>query len=105
MDPASEAYLHDHLQEVVQAAIDSTTQVYREHGIDDVEDRLRSELSDRGVDINDHAWLNEAAGMIRAGLPVVVADSEDPDHGSGGSSGGHRGTQTRQQPGNDRSTE
>jgi hypothetical protein len=43
--------------------------------------------------------------MIRAGLPVVVADSEDPDHGSGGSSGGHRGTQTRQQPGNDRSTE
>lgn len=93
MDPASEAYLQDHLQEVVQAAIDGSTQAYREHGIDDVEDRLRAELSDRGVQINDQAWLDEAAGMIRAGLPVVVADSAEPDHGSGGSSGGHRGTE------------
>ena len=99
MDPALEADARVRLQAVVQAAIDSSTQAYREHGIDDVEGRLRSELSDRGVQISDHAWLDEAAGMIRAGLPVVVGDSEELGHEPGRS-----GTHPRQQPGNDPSS-
>jgi TRAP-type C4-dicarboxylate transport system substrate-binding protein len=94
IDPAFEDYLHAHLQTVVQTAVDNSAQAYRDRGIDDVEDRLRSELAERGVEINDQAWLNEAAGMIRAGLPVVVGDSEDlGSEDLGQSSGRHRATE------------
>ena len=61
--------------EVVQAAVDSTATAYtRDAGLD-VEERLRSELAGRGVDLDDEAWLAEAASGIRAGHSLRI----DPD--------------------------
>jgi hypothetical protein len=68
-DPASEG-------SVVQAAVDAAAQAYRKHGIDDVEDRVRSELAARGVVIDDEIWLNELADMIRHDVPVFISDSD-----------------------------
>jgi len=72
---------HEESPNPVQGAVDATAAAYREHNIDDVMDRLRSELSNRGAEIDDDAWLSEVAGMIRAGLPLVVGESEDPRPG------------------------
>lgn len=71
-DPGSESDPQDEFRNLVQDAVDRTAAAYREQGIGDVMDRLRSELSDRGVEISDDAWLSEVAGMIRARLPLVV---------------------------------
>lgn len=57
----------------VQAAVDAAAQAYRAHGIDDVEDRVRSELAARGVEIDDEIWLHEVADMIRDDVPVFIA--------------------------------
>ncbi len=80
MDPALEG-------SAVQVAVDAATQAYREHRIDDIEDRLRSELCARGIEIDDDTWIDEVAGMIRAGVPVVVGDS---DYLGGETGGRHR---------------
>jgi hypothetical protein len=71
VDPGFEDYLQQQLRAVVQEAVDTVTQAHCEHSLDGVEDRLRSELSRRGVEINDEIWLNEVGDMIRANEPVL----------------------------------
>jgi hypothetical protein len=71
-NPGFEDYLRQQLQAVVQEAVDTVTDANCEHSFEGVEDRLRSELSRRGVEINDELWLNEVADMIRAHVPVSV---------------------------------
>jgi hypothetical protein len=58
--------LQQRRQAVVQEAVDTVTQAHCEHSLDGIGDRLRSELSRRGVEVNDEIWLNEVGDMIRA---------------------------------------
>jgi len=62
---------HD-LTVAVQGAVDAVTRLHHEREITDLAALLRQELSRRGVDVDDEAWLAEAVGHIRDGHPVVV---------------------------------
>ena len=62
----------DQVAAAVQQAVDAATRQHVDHPADDLVDLLRAELVRRGVDIDDEAWLTEAAGHIARGHPVVV---------------------------------
>ena len=63
--------------EVVQAAVDSTAAAYANDAGLDVEERLRSELVGRGVDLDDEGSLAEAATGIRSGHSLRIDPAAD----------------------------
>jgi hypothetical protein len=67
----------DQVAAAVQQAVDAVTRRHVHHPADDLVDLLRAELVRRGVDIDDEAWLTEAAGHIAHGHPVVVDEEAD----------------------------
>lgn len=85
------------LREAVQAAVDAAATAYTEDAGTDVQRRLREELSRRGVDVDDDAWLAEAARNVRSGHHVTVGapperggatDRESAPGSLGGDNGG-----------------
>ena len=75
MDPEID---DEQLATLVQGAIDATATAYTEDADVDVEDRVRDELAERGLDVSDDEWLSELAHNIRSGHHVVVS-TEPPD--------------------------
>ncbi|WP_432479334.1 hypothetical protein [Nocardioides sp. GXQ0305] len=59
----------------VQDALDAAGRRHDAEPEADMVGLLREELARRGVDVDDEAWLAEAAGHLAQGRPVVV----DPD--------------------------
>jgi hypothetical protein len=56
----------------VQEAIDAAAAVYAGDAGIDVEQTLRTELTSRGLDASDDAWINDVAeGIRRGGTPEV----------------------------------
>jgi hypothetical protein len=55
-----------------QAAVDATAAIYAEHAGTDVEQRLRMEMQDRGLGVDDEAWVVDVARRIRSGHDVRV---------------------------------
>ncbi len=62
----------DQVAAAVQQAVDAVTRQHVAHPAEDLVGLLRAELARRGVDVDDEAWLAEAAGHIARGHPVVV---------------------------------
>ena len=60
----------------VQGAVDAVTRLHHGQEVTDLPALLRQELARRGVELDDEAWLAEAADHIREGRPVVV-DEQD----------------------------
>ena len=59
------------VQSATQAAVDATATAYTDDAGVDVDQRLRLELSQRGLDVDDDAWLAEVAHRVRSGHHVV----------------------------------
>ena len=55
-----------------QAAVDATSTSYAEHADTDVEQRLRMEMQQRGIEVDDEAWIVDVARRIRSGHDVRV---------------------------------
>ena len=62
---------------VVQQALDAVARQADEQS--DLVALLRAELARRGVEVDDEAWLAEAAGHLGSGRPVVVDDPDRQD--------------------------
>ena len=65
------------VQSATQAAVDATATAYTDDASVDVDKRLRSELSQRGLDVDDDAWLAEVAHRVRSGHHVVFDGPAD----------------------------
>jgi hypothetical protein len=65
------------VQSATQAAVDATATAYTDDASVDVDMRLRSELSQRGLDVDDDHWLAEVAHRVRSGHHVVFDDPAD----------------------------
>ncbi|WP_435768864.1 hypothetical protein [Nocardioides sp. SYSU DS0651] len=55
-----------------QAAVDATATMYTTDAGLDVEQRLRIEMQDRGLDVDDDDWVAEVARRVRSGHDVRV---------------------------------
>ena len=67
----------DELRELSQQAIDATSTAYTQDASLDVGARLREEMSERGLDVDDDAWIDQVSHAIRSGHGVRV-DPEAP---------------------------
>ena len=65
------------------------TRLHGEREITDLTALLRQELSRRGAEVDDEAWLAEAVRHLREGNPVVV-DEPGSDVGPPGTDPGDR---------------
>jgi hypothetical protein len=72
----------DEVREAVQGAVDATATAYAQDASTDVDERLRAELLERGVDIDDDEWVAETARGIRSGHHVQVG-APDPETPAG----------------------
>lgn len=73
---------------VTQQAVDATSTAYTEDASTDVEQRLRREMSDRGLDVDDEEWIAEVGQRIRSGHGVVFDDPNLPGSLGGDNGGG-----------------
>ena len=64
----------DQVAAAVQQAVDTVTRKHDARPAEDLVGLLRAELARQGVEVDDEAWLAEAAGHIARGHPVVVDD-------------------------------
>ena len=55
-----------------QAAVDATATMYATDPGLDVEQRLRIEMQERGLDVVDDEWVSEVARRVRSGHDVRV---------------------------------
>jgi hypothetical protein len=62
----------DAVSAATQAAVDATATLYTEDAGLDVEQRLRMEMQERGLDVEDDPWITEVAHRIRSGHDVQV---------------------------------
>lgn len=85
------------IRELTQQAIDATSTAYTHDAGINVEKRLRSELSTRGLEVDDDEWVAEAAHTIRSGHHVVL-DTTDPGVGDE-SAADEEGTAREARPG------
>ena len=60
------------VRSATQAAVDATATIYARHAGTDVQQRLRMEMQERGVPVDDEAWIVEVARRIRSGHDVRV---------------------------------
>lgn len=77
-----------HVRAVTQEAVDATSTAYTEDASTDVEERLRQEMSGRGLDVDDDEWLAEVGERIRSGHGVVFDDPDRPGSLGGDNGGG-----------------
>ena len=77
MSPDFEDEISGQVLVAMQAAVDATSRAHREQGIPDVEERLRSELAGRGVDITDDEWLSDMGEQIRSSDAVILVDPDE----------------------------
>jgi len=69
----------DQLAGLVQEAVDAAATAYTGDAGVDVEQRVRQELADRGVEVADDDWLSELAHHLRSGHHVQVSGEPAED--------------------------
>jgi len=62
----------DAVRRATQSAVDATATLYTEDAGLDISARLRIEMQQRGLDVDDDAWVAEVAKRIRSGHDVQV---------------------------------
>ena len=86
--PEYDASTAHQVQTAAQEAVTATETAYTSDVSLDVAERLRTELSERGLEVDDDAWIAEVAHQIRSGHHIVLDDPNRPgsvggDHGGG----------------------
>ena len=74
MNPNFESEAANLVLRATQEAVDVTARVHHEGGEPNVEGRLQSELTKRGINITDEEWLTGLAAQIRENKVVIVTD-------------------------------
>ena len=74
MDPQFEGQMSARLVKVTQAAVDATASAYAKDASLPIEQRLRSELGQRGINVTSDEWLADQADVVRTGRPIRTTD-------------------------------
>jgi hypothetical protein len=77
MNPNFESEAASLVRRATQDAVDVTARVHHEGVEPNVEGRLRSELTKRGINITDEEWLKGLATQIRESKVVIVTDPNE----------------------------
>jgi len=73
MDRQFEGQMSARLVKMTQAAVDATASAYAKDANLPIEQRLRSELGQRGIDVTSDEWLADQADVVRTGRPIRTA--------------------------------
>jgi hypothetical protein len=74
MDPQFEGQMSARLVKVTQAAVDATASAYAMDANLPIEQRLRAELGQRGINVTSDEWLADQADVVRTGRPIRTTD-------------------------------
>jgi len=70
MKPPFEDQMSARLVKATQAAVDATASAYAKDANLPIEQRLRSELGQRGINVTSDEWLADQADVVRTGRPI-----------------------------------
>ena len=62
------------LVKATRAAVDATASAYAKDPLLDIEQRLSSELGQRGINVINDEWLADQADVVRTGRPIRTKD-------------------------------